>query len=429
MSNVSVSNTSNGVSPSPAGSIWERASLKQIALGTVLVALVVIGLALVVMLRYVFLMLFLGIVLATALAPLVERLRRWNVPQGAAVLVAFGVLLLAVSALVAALLPFFVGQIVQAVRDFPTFYGGFRTSLGQSDSRLLRAIGIYLPADLVSSLSSGSADTLSVQVTALLPSVGQALLASSLVLLLSYYWLYSRTLALQSVVLLLPLDYRADTLALWNEIEEKIGAFVRGLAVLSLVIGVLSAIGYVAIGLPYGLTIAIIAGLLEAVPYVGPIITLILAGIVGLTVSQTMALLAIGIAMVIQLLENAIVVPRVMDKAVGVSPVVTLLALAIFSDLFGLLGALLAIPLAAGLQVLINHSLQRVSTLSDPQIGGRDKLALLRYHTQDLTNDIRLQLRNKADEPDADVDEIEEQLESLLVDLDSYLATVQEQQR
>lgn len=323
--------------------------LKRIALGTVLVALVVIGLALVVMLRYVFLMLFLGIVLATALAPLVERLRRWNVPQGAAVLVAFGLLLLAVSALVAALLrlPFFVGQIVQAVRDFPTFYGGFRTSLGQSDSRLLRAIGLYLPADLVSSLSSGSADTFSVQATALLPSVGQTLLASSLVLLLSYYWLYSRTLALQSVVMLLPLDYRADTLALWNEIEEKIGAFVRGLAVLSLVIGVLSAIGYVAIGLPYGLTIAIIAGLLEAVPYVGPIITLILAGIVGLTVSQTMALLAIGIAMVIQLLENAIVVPRVMDKAVGVSPVVTLLALAIFSDLFGLLGALLQ-PSACG---------------------------------------------------------------------------------
>ncbi len=427
MSNVSVSNTSNGASPSPAGSIWERASLKQIVLGTVLVALVVIGLALVVMLRYVFLMLFLGIVLATALAPLVERLRRWNVPQGAAVLLAFGLLLLVVGGVVAALLPFFVGQIVQAVRDFPTFYGGFRTSLSQSDSRLLHAIGVYLPADLVGSLSSGSADTLSAQLTTLLPSVGQALLASSLVLLLSYYWLYSRTLALQSIVMLLPLDYRANTLALWNEIEEKIGAFVRGLAVLGLVIGVLSAIGYMAIGLPYGLTIAIIAGLLEAVPYVGPIITLILAGIVGLTVSQSMALLAIGIAMVIQLLENAIVVPRVMDKAVGVSPVVTLLALAIFSDLFGLLGALLAIPLAAGFQVLINHGLQRVRTLSDPQIGGRDKLALLRYQTQDLTNDIRLQLRNKADELDADVDEIEEQLESLLVDLDSYLATVQEQ--
>ena len=103
---------------------------------------------------------------------------------------------------------------------------------------------------------------------------------------------------------------------------KEVRGLSRGLAVLSLVIGVLSAIGYVAIGLPYGLTIAIIAGLLEAVPYVGPIITLILAGIVGLTVSQTMALLAIGIAMVIQLLENAIVVPRVMDKAVGVSPVV-----------------------------------------------------------------------------------------------------------
>lgn len=427
MSNISLPNAT-GSSPPPAvpGSLWERVSLKQIALGTSLVALVVIGLALLVMLRYVFLMLFLGIVLATALAPLVERLRRWGAPQGAAVLIAFAALLLVVGGVLVALAPFFFGQIVQAVRDFPRFYTGFRTSLGQSDSRLLHAIGIYLPADLVGSLSGGS-DTLSAQLTTLIPSVGQTLLAGALVLLLSYYWLYSRTLALQSVALLLPLDLRAGAIALWNEIEEKIGSFVRGLAILSLVIGVLSAVGYVAIGLPYGLTIAVIAGLLEAVPYVGPVITLILAGIVGLTVSQNMALLAIGIAMVIQLLENAIVVPRVMDKAVGVSPVVTLLALAVFSDLFGLLGALLAIPLAAGFQVLINHALRRVSTLSDPQIGGRDKLALLRYQTQDLTNDIRLQLRNKADEPDAEVDALEEQLESLLVDLDSYLATVQEQ--
>jgi predicted PurR-regulated permease PerM len=247
------------------------------------------------------------------------------------------------------------------------------------------------------------------------------------VVLISYYWLYYRTLAVQAIALLIPIDQRAGALAIWSESEEKIGAFVRGLAILSFVIGALSGVGYVAIGLPYGVTIAIIAGILEAVPYVGPLVTLVLAGIVGLTVSQQMALLAIGIAMVIQFLENTIVVPRVMDKAVGVSPVVTLLALAVFSDLFGLLGALLAVPLAAVIQVLLDHAMLRASAPAEQNIGGRDRLALLRYQAQDLANDLRAKFRKKTNDTDPEEDVVEEELESLLVDLDSLLASAQEQ--
>jgi hypothetical protein len=153
----------------------------------------------------------------------------------------------------------------------------------------------------------------------------------------------------------------------------------------------------------------------------------VLAGVVGLSVSQPMALLAIGIAMVIQFLENAIVVPRVMDRAVGVSPVVTLLALAVFSDLFGLLGALLAVPLAAVFQVLLDRVMLRAVSPADLEIGGRDKLALLRYQTQDLANDLRQQVRTKTEDMDVDVDAAEEELEALLLDLDTLLAAAQEQ--
>src|SRR6185436_17942315 len=114
------------------------------------------------------------------------------------------------------------------------------------------------------------------QVTLLLPALVNTLLLSALVMILSYYWLYYRALAIQSVALLVPINQRTGAVELWNEIETKIGSFVRGLAILGFVIGLLSAIGYVAIGLPYGLTIAIIAGILEAIPYVGPLITVVL---------------------------------------------------------------------------------------------------------------------------------------------------------
>src|SRR6266536_4962163 len=420
--------TPNGASSAPAEtSLWQRITLKQVAFGTALVTLVITALVLMVALRYVVLLLFLGIVVATALAPLVERLRNFGLSQSAANLVAFGILLLVAIGIAIALIPFFAAQIVQAVSDFPAFYAGFRTTVTQSNSRFLRELGAQLPADPFNSLSQDSGAALSDQILAIIPSAVRTVFFSILVLFLSYYWLYYRALAIQSVALLIPLNQRAGVVEIWNESEQKIGAFVRGLVILSFIIGILSAIGYVAIGLPYGLTIAVIAGLLEAIPYVGPIITTVLASLVGLAVSQNMALLAIGVALIIQFLENSIVVPRVMDKAVGVSPVVTLLALAVFSDLFGLLGALLAVPLAAVFQVLLDRLMLRAVSPADLEIGGRDKLALLRYQTQDLANDLRQQVRVKTEDMDVDVDAAEEELEALLLDLDSLLAAAQEQ--
>jgi len=414
----------NGVA---APMFWQQITTKQVAIGTVLVALVLLGLGLIVALRYVFLMLFLGIVAATALTPIVDRLRKFGLAQGVATLIAFGSLLLIIGGIVAALAPFFVAQFVQALTDLPKFYAGFRTTVSNSDSQFLRGLGAQLPADPFSGLASEKGIALGSQATLLLPALVNTLLLSALVMILSYYWLYYRALAIQSIALLAPINQRAGAIELWNDIETKIGAFVRGLAILGFVIGLLSAIGYTAIGLPYGLTIAIIAGILEAIPYVGPLITLVLAGVVGLSVSQPMALLAIGIALVIQFLENAVVVPRVMDRAVGVSPVVTLLALAVFSDLFGLLGALLAVPLAAVFQVLLDRMMLRAVSPAALEIGGRDKLALLRYQTQDIASDLRQQVRAKTEDMDADVDAAEEELEALLLDLDSLLAAAQEQ--
>jgi len=406
---------------------WQQITTKQVAIGTVLVALVLLGLGLIVALRYVFLMLFLGIVAATALTPIVDRLRKFGLAQGIATLIAFGSLLLIIGGIVAALAPFFVAQFVQALTDLPKFYAGFRTTVSSSDSQFLRGLGAQLPADPFSGLAGEKGIALGSQATLLLPALASTLLLSALVMILSYYWLYYRALAIQSIALLAPINQRAGAIELWNDIETKIGAFVRGLAILGFVIGLLSAIGYTAIGLPYGLTIAIIAGILEAIPYIGPLITMVLATVVGLSVSQPMALLALGIAMVIQFLENAVVVPRVMDRAVGVSPVVTLLALAVFSDLFGLLGALLAVPLAAVFQVLLDRMMLRASSPAALEIGGRDKLALLRYQTQDIASDLRQQVRAKTEDVDADVDAAEEELEALLIDLDSLLAAAQEQ--
>jgi predicted PurR-regulated permease PerM len=420
--------SSNGTAPgTAAASFWQRVTLKQVVLGTAIVALVLLGLFLLIALRNMLIMLFLGIVVATALTPIVERLRRLGLSQGLSVLTAFALLILIVGAITAALVPFIATQVAQVASDLPERYISLRNTIAASPSAFVRNIAAQMPTDPFQNLTSGDGSALGATIAATLPSLGRVLLFGALVLFLSYYWLYYRALAIQAIALLVPFDRRADVVDLWNQIEAKIGAFVRGLALLGLTIAVLSGIGYTLIGLPYGITIAIIGGMLEAIPYVGPFLTMALAVTVGLSVSPTMAIMALLVAASVQFVEASVIVPRVMDRAVGVRPVVTLLALSIFELLFGLLGALLAVPLAAVFQVLLDRFVLTTVAPEQLDIGGRDKLALLRYQTQDLAHDLRQQVRSKTEEIDGSVDALEEELEALLLDLDGLLAAAQEQ--
>jgi predicted PurR-regulated permease PerM len=419
--------TNGAANGTAAGTLWQRLTIKQVIMGTLLVALIVLGFALLVSLREVFILLFLGIVVATALNPVVERLRRYNIPQGAAVLIAFTLFILVVAGIVAALVPFFLAQATQAATDLPGLYASLRNDIANSSSSLIRGLAAQMPSDPFSSLSTEDGIALGTSVATALPSFGRGLLMGAMVLLMCYYWLYYRAFSIQSAALLVPIDRRAGAVELWSQIEAKIGGFMRGLAILCLTVGLASGIGYMLIGLPYGLPIAIIGGLLEAIPYAGPFLTMALAIMVGLSVSKEMALLALLVGIVVQFIESTIIVPRVMDRAVGVRPVVTLLALAIFELLFGMLGAVLAVPLAAVFQVLLDRFMLGTPAPENLDIGGRDKLALLRYQTQDLASDLRQQVRSKTVEIDDEVDAAEEELEGLLTDLDGLLAAAQEQ--
>ncbi|MBC8161823.1 MAG: AI-2E family transporter [Roseiflexaceae bacterium] len=404
---------------------WQRVTLWQVALGTALVSIIVLSGLMLIALRYVVIFFFLGIVLATALTPLFDRLRGWGVGRTLAATLVFLAFFAFVGGVIAALVPFFLAQIAIVAVDLPARYLELRETLVGSPSRLLRDLAFVLPVDPFSTLEGDQTGALELFVVTFIPGLLRGVGIGVLVLLLSFYWLSYRALAVQSVALLIPLHIRTEAVEVWNEVEKKIGAFVRGLAILSITIAIFSFVGFSLIGLPYALTIAILAGVLEAVPYVGPIITMAVAGVVGLTVSPEKAILALIVANIVQFIEGSIVVPRAMDKTVGVNPVVTLLALAVFSELFGLVGALLAVPLAAAIQVLLDRYVLRAPAAGQLEIGGRDQLALLRYYTQDLAGDLRQQLRAKDAEATAEADANEESLEIVLEDLDALLASAQ----
>jgi len=131
-----------------------------------------------------------------------------------------------------------------------------------------------------------------------------------------------------------------------DDLETGMGQWAKGQLILMLVIGVLSTAVLYFLGNPYYLPLGIIAGILEVVPIVGPLITAILASIISYSVGGPSAGIATAVSFyLIQLLENNLLVPKVMQKVSGFSPVLILLSLLIFSNLFGIIGAILAIPI------------------------------------------------------------------------------------
>jgi predicted PurR-regulated permease PerM len=412
----------------PASPVWwQRLTLPQVALGTAVVALTILGLGLLLSLRYVFLLLFLGITVATALMPMMERLRLLGLRRDWAALAAFSALVVVLSVIIGTISPFIFSQITMVATQLPAGYTSVRAWLLESSSPLLLTIGAQLPIDpflAMPAVDESALNTVSEGLTIQLAGIGMGLLSTILILLFSYYWLIYRSHAIQALALLVPLERRTGAVELWEQIEQKIGAFVRGIFMMAITIGALAGIGFSLIGLPYALTLAVIAAILEAIPYVGPLITLALAGLIGLTVSPTMALMAVLVAMVIQFIEANVIVPRVMDRAVGVQPIVTLLAIGIFADLFGVLGALLAVPLAAAIQVLIDRLFRRTPADHQEAIGGRDQIAVLRYQARDLVGDLKQSARQEAAQDDDH--DLEAELEAWIVNLDGILAQAQE---
>lgn len=140
-----------------------------------------------------------------------------------------------------------------------------------------------------------------------------------------------------------------------KKIEQRLGSWVRGQVTLGVVIGVATFIGLQLLGLPYVLPLAIIAGFLEIVPTIGPIISAVPAILVALTVSPLFALATAALYFVIQQAENNLIVPFVMKHAVGLPPLVTLLSILVGAKLGGIGGAILAIPVVVTIETVVSE--------------------------------------------------------------------------
>ena len=160
---------------------------------------------------------------------------------------------------------------------------------------------------------------------------------------------------------------------------------------------------------------------------IGPLLGAIPAALVALSVAPVKLIWVIVATVIIQQLENSLLVPRVMRKAVGVNPFVSLLSIFAFSSLFGIAGVLMAIPIAAIIQLLLNRFVFDPGTRESQVPAGRDYASWLRYEAQDLTQDLRKQARLKKGGSDLrvkQIDQMMDEIEVITTDLDALLAQV-----
>lgn len=401
-------------------------SIRQVVYATLFVLLVLGSFFLLYRFSRIVFILFIAIVLGTAIRPAVEWLYQRGVSRSAGVILVYLLLFLLVAGLVVLLLPLFTQQIAAIAADMPVYYGDLRAGLFQSPSRILRQIAIQLPSDITFiSLNSpiGSAENTNTVAQPLyyINVFARSILTLTAVFVLGFYWTLESDRSIRSLLLLVSLDHRESMRELIAEIEKKVGGFIVGQGLLCLAVGVLAFVAYLLIGLPYTLVLAVLAGLMEAVPVFGPALGAIPALLIALSTDPPKAIWVIVATLVIQGMENYLLVPRVMNRAVGVNAFVTLLALAAFSSLLGLAGALLAIPIAAVLQLLLDRFVLKPDQAQAQTLDGRDRLSLIRYEAQTLVQDVRKQLREN-ETIDGSMEEVVDALEAIAGDLDQSLA-------
>lgn len=406
-------------------------TFRRVAWATLVFVFVILGFWLLYRFSHVLFTLFTAIIIGTVIRPVVNWLYHKGLPRIAGVILVYLLLIALFMGLLFLIIPLIIEQGVEIVAAIPLYYRNMRLWLGSSPNLILISFSKVLPKSLpgfqpvtqTGQQILASAD----QALAYIGTAADFLLLSIAVLLLAYHWTLDGAKNIMSLLLLIPNNLRENIIEMVSAMEKKIGFFVAGQGFLCLVIGIMSLVAYWLIGLPNALILALAAGLLEAVPMIGPLLGAIPAATIALSIAPTRFIWVVVSSILIQQLENNFLVPRVMRKAVGVNPFVSILAIFAFSSLFGIAGALMAIPLAAIIQLLLDCFVFQSTMAESEYSGGRDHANRLRYETQNLAQALRNAARIKKGGSDVrvwQIDKVMDEIEALTTDLDVLLTQV-----
>lgn len=282
---------------------------------------------------------FASLILMAILNPMVTKLSKVKIPRAVSILVTYIVVFGLFGSVIVSIIPPLVEQTTNFANSLPVNLRnlGFFTYLeGDVTKELVTRLG-GIPAQIIKAGVSFFSNAVSVLA----------------VLVFTFYLLQSRDKLDTQLGLFVGEERRKELGKLIDRLEIRLGGWARAEISLMTLVGLITYLGLVLLGIPFALPLAVLAGLFEIVPILGPFLAAIPSVIIGLSISPVMGLAVAALAFLVQQLENYVFIPKIMQKSVGVSPIVTLLALAIGARLAGIFGILISIPTVITLQVLL----------------------------------------------------------------------------
>lgn len=280
---------------------------------------------------------FIAFLFTVILFPLVRRLRKQRMPAGLAALSAVAGTLGLLMAAGYFVVPPLVQQLAQFIDRLPYYIAQLQNTLPFTPEISFNSAEEFVRSHL---------QTLSGIVISITEATVTLLLAIVTIIVVVLYWLADYERIKETLLTYIPKDHRSRANDIWARIEKKLVNWMQGQLLLSLAVGILVWLGALIIGLPFPLVLGILAALLELVPTIGSIIAAIPGILLGLTVSVQTASAAAIMYTVVQQIESQLLAPYLLGKTVKLHPIVIVFSLLVGTVLYGIIGALIAVPVA-----------------------------------------------------------------------------------
>ncbi len=309
----------------------------------VFTVLFLLGLWFLYFIRDIILQLFVALLLMTILGPFVTLLTRIKIPRAVSVLITYILVLGALGGVIALIAPTLAQQTTNFVNALPAYLAkiGVNSSLtGNLTGGVLTQLGA-IPGEIVN----------------FTVSIFSNIVSLVTVLVFAFYLLLSHDKLKDQAGFLFGQTKKQQIGRFMDAWENKIGKWARGQLFLMFLVGLATYIGLFLIGIPFALPLAILSGILDIIPILGPIVAAIPAILIGFGISPVVGLAVTAVSFLVHQLEGYILVPKIMEKSVGVSPLVVLISIAIGARLLGIMGVIISVPFVITLQVLVKEYL------------------------------------------------------------------------
>lgn len=321
----------------------------------------------------VVILLFIAIIVAEGIRPLVAGLHKLRVPRALGVLLVYlaggGVL----AALVWLLLRPLLSQLATFISDLPQYLAATQRQLTQAQQLVGKNPQAGQLVNQLGAQIGGIVGAMAQFLLRLPLTIVDLLFNSILVLLMAFFWLTTIDDLKPFVVGLFPPRAQATAASVLHEMGRKIGGYLRGVVVNMAVIGMLSGLGDWVLGVPYPLLLGILAGLTEIIPFIGPFLGGAVAALLALVaVGPVKALEVVVLYVLIQQIEGNALVPLVMNRVVELNPLTVVVAVLLGGALLGLIGGVVGVPAAVAIQVLVVRVLAPAARRASARIAERE---------------------------------------------------------